>query len=317
MSASILGVLSAHSHSASSSFTAKRLHVLNLREQILSSVDFLTLPRSSLSRSRSGRCFFCSAHALEGAFRPVVYAMLLPVTSEMLLAHWSAAFVPPPQHEPASSAEGLTQACDQSIVALPVDGLRGRWGTQAREALERSLPLSFLPARCTGSRSYVLLLVRQASEAQMVSGALMCLTAFAKQVTPSSLSFSCLLCSSGLFHVLIIAVGYAPLSAVGPLYSTRCGSALFYPLWIRSFLCCVDHPSRVSGPQASLPLRQQSSLPQPKSSGFLSLGSSVTVMFTLFVGFVQVLVGAAALRRCVFDTSCLSFLWRTVRPRTC
>ena len=97
--------------------------------------------------------------------------------------------------------------------------------------------------------------------------------------------------------------------AVGPLYSTRCGSALF--------CCCVDHPSRVSGPHSSLPLRQQSSLPQPKSSGFLSLGSSVTVMFTLLVGFVQVLVGAAALRRCVFVASCLSFLWRTVRPRTC
>ena len=119
------------------------------------------------------------------------------------------------------------------------------------------------------------------------------------------------------FHVLIPAVGYAPLPAVGLPFSTRCGSALFYPLWSGSFLCCVDHPSRRSGPQASLPLRQQSSLPQPKSSGFLSLGSSVTVMFTLFVVFVQVLVGAAALRRCVFDTSCLSFLWRTVRPRTC
>ena len=100
---------------------------------------------------------------------------------------------PPPQHEPASSAEGLTQACDQSIVALPVDRLRGRWSTQGREALERSLPLSFLPARCTGSRSRCSSpCACQASEAQMVSGPLMCLTAFTKQVTPSSASFSCL-----------------------------------------------------------------------------------------------------------------------------
>ena len=47
-------------------------------------------------------------------------------------------------------------------------------------------------------------------------------------------------------------------------------------------------------------MRQQSSLPQPKSSGFLSLGSPVTVRFTMFAGFAQVLVGAAA-----FTSSCV------------
>ena len=153
--------------------------------------------------------------------------MLLPVTSEMLLAHWSAAFVPPPQHEPASSAEGLTQACDQSIVALPVDGLRGRWGTQPREALERSLALSFLPARCTGSRSRCSSpCACQASQAQLVSGTLMCLTAFTKQVIPSSPSVSC----------LQLAMLFWSLPRAHPC----CWVCSEIPLWVRSILPAVD-----------------------------------------------------------------------------
>ena len=126
-------MLSTRSHSASRLVHGghKRLHILNAREQIISSVDSSTLPRSPLSRRRSGRCSPGSADGSEGGSRPVVYTTPLPVAFEMLLTHWSAAFSPP-QHEPASSAEGLTLVCDQSIIALPVGRLRGRRSTQLR-----------------------------------------------------------------------------------------------------------------------------------------------------------------------------------------
>ena len=110
----------------------KRLHILKAREQIISSVDSSTLPRSSLSWRRSDRCSPGSADVSQGGCCPVVYATPLPVAFETLLTHWSAVFYPPPQHEPASSAEGLTQVCDQSIIALPVGRLRGRRSTQLR-----------------------------------------------------------------------------------------------------------------------------------------------------------------------------------------
>ena len=42
-------------------------------------------------------------------------------------------------------------------------------------------------------------------------------------------------CGSALFYPLWVR---SFLPAVGPLFSTRCGSALFYPLWVRSFTSC-------------------------------------------------------------------------------
>ena len=65
------------------------------------------------------------------------------------------------------------------------------------------------------------------------------------------------------------------LPAVGPLF--------FYPLWVRSFLCCVDHPSRRSGPQCSLPQ-----------------GSPITVMFTLST-----------------HTGCSSEAWKNATQMSC
>ena len=58
---------------------------------------------------------------------PLMYATPLPVRSEMLFTHWSAAFCSPEQHELASSTEGFTLVRDQSVISLLVGRLRGRW----------------------------------------------------------------------------------------------------------------------------------------------------------------------------------------------
>ena len=56
-----------------------------------------------------------------------LYATPLPVQSEMLFAHWSAAFGSPQQHELASYAERFTLVRDQSVIALLVGRLRGTY----------------------------------------------------------------------------------------------------------------------------------------------------------------------------------------------
>ena len=76
--------------------------------------------------------------------------------------------------------------------------------------------------------------------------------------------------SCGLFAAAILPCW--PFPAVGDALSYQLEVRSF-PVWFRSVQCCVDHPSRCSGPQASLPLR-----------------SPVTVTFTLSAGFMQVLV---------------------------
>ena len=76
-------------------------------------------------------------------------------------------------------------------------------------------------------------------------------------------------------------------------------------------------PITSSGFFASLSVILPSS---PKVSGFLSWGSSATVMITQFVDLVQVLIVAAAScshgdprADCVFFTPCMTFSWRSMR----
>ena len=49
----------------------------------------------------------------------------LPVQSEMLFTHWSAASASPQQHELASPADRFVLVRDQSVTALLDGGLRG------------------------------------------------------------------------------------------------------------------------------------------------------------------------------------------------
>ena len=56
-----------------------------------------------------------------------MHATPLPVLSEMLFTHWSAAFCSPQQHELASSDDRFTVLHDQSVMKLLVGRLRGLW----------------------------------------------------------------------------------------------------------------------------------------------------------------------------------------------
>ena len=114
----------------------------------------------------------------------------------------------------------------------------------------------------------------------------MCLTAFAKHVTPSSPSFSC----------LQLAMLFWSLSRAHPC----CWVCSFTSLWVRSFLPAVEPLLSVLCRSFSLDLRLLClCVSNPLFLSLTLLASClwdrpVTVMFTLFVGFVQVLVGCCS-----------------------
>ena len=90
------------------------LHVLNPRDQKFwhYSARFTCFPCCLSNLLKKPQ-----EHATWGC--PVVCAEQLPVTSEMLLTHWSAAFGSSLGHELASSADVLTLSCDMSPPVRP------------------------------------------------------------------------------------------------------------------------------------------------------------------------------------------------------
>ena len=131
----------------------------------------------------------------------------------------------------------------------------------------------------------------------------MCFTAFAKQVTPSSPSFSC----------LQLAMLFWSFPRAHPCCwvcsSSRCGSAILYSLWSRSFLCCVDHSLWTSGFSAS-------------ASAILP--SSAQVFWLLVSGIVRYgpvhpvcWVCAGACRCCSFTPLCVRHVLLVVLMANC
>ena len=83
----------------------------------LQSLQLAMLPtrseRSAIRHSSLLNCALCPRSSCTWCC-PVVYAEQLPVTTEMLLTHWSVAFGSSLQHELASSADALILSCDLS-----------------------------------------------------------------------------------------------------------------------------------------------------------------------------------------------------------
>ena len=75
----------------------------------------------------------------------------------MLFTRWSVPLCSPQQHEFASSAERFTVVHDQSVIALLVGRLRGRW---RNHLLTRQLQRSLAPSLAACVVGVVTLLVR-------------------------------------------------------------------------------------------------------------------------------------------------------------